>query len=311
MRRRMFDVITIGSAILDVFFKSSQFQLVKKDGSLALCETFNEKIEVEQAMISSGGAGTNVAVGLARLGFRVGCLAEIGKDFAGSVVVHDLEREGVSTELLIQEKREATGISGLLISHNGARTALVHRGAAQLLTVGDLNPHLLQSKRIHLSSVGNIDVINSVFTHCKEHHILLSWNPGNWEIDAIISGLLKPDWSAVEILFVNKEEMELLSGVSLTGDEWKKEWCFVGPHITVVTDGEHGGRYCVEGKCFWYEGEHVEAVQEAGAGDAFAAGFIAGQLKNKEVTQCIEYGKKNASSVIRSMGAKTGLLRSL
>ncbi|MBI5151477.1 MAG: carbohydrate kinase family protein [Candidatus Pacebacteria bacterium] len=307
----MFDAITIGSAILDVFFKSSQFQLVKKDGSLALCETFNEKIEVEQAMISSGGAGTNVAVGLARLGFHVACLAEIGKDFAGSVIVHDLEREGVSTELLVQEKSEATGISGLLISQDGARTALVFRGAAQMITVSDLHSDLLQTNWIHLSSIGNTDVISRIFSYCKERHIRLSWNPGNWEIEAIVSGVLKPNWSAVEVLFVNKEEMEKLSGVSLEGDAWRSEWCFVGPKITVVTDGEHGGRYCIGGKCFWYEGERVETVQETGAGDAFAVGFLGGQLTNKEITQCIEYGKKNAGSVIRSMGAKTGLLRSL
>ncbi|HKY73962.1 MAG TPA: carbohydrate kinase family protein [Patescibacteria group bacterium] len=308
----MSDVITIGAATLDVFFRSSAFQLVEKNGNLALCEQFNEKLDVEEAMISSGGAATNVAVGLARLGFSVSCIAEIGKDFAGSVVLHDLEREKVSTEFMVKERSEETGISGLLISRDGARTALVYRGAARMLTISDVPWEKLQASWIHLSSVGNMDLIQKVFEYCKEHHISLSWNPGNWEIERVASGELHPDWDVIKVLLANREEMSHLAGHDLSTEEaWKSSWCFVGPSISVVTDGANGGRYCQNGNCQWYDGEHVKAVQETGAGDSFATGFIAGQLMNKEVDQSIQYGLKEASSVIRKMGAKTGLLHAL
>ena len=89
---------------------------------------------------------------------------------------------------------------------------------------------------------------------------------------------------------------------------WKSDWCFVGPKISVVTDGKNGGRYCVDGRCHWYDGIPVTVVQETGAGDAFASGVITGQLMNKNIEQSIEIGKKNASSVVGHLGAKTGLL---
>lgn len=304
-----FDVVSIGSAILDVFFQSSHFQLVEKDGGVVLCERFNEKIEVEQSSISSGGAATNTAVGFARLGLQVACIAEIGQDIGGQVVLQELQSEGVDISHMVKEPSEETGISGLLISQDGARTALVHRGASELLTTGDIRWDELETRWIHLSSVGNLELIQHIFDMCSQKHIKLSWNPGNWEIDQMASGQLKPAWNIVEILFVNREEMARLGNMDLTNETvWKSDWCFVGPKISIVTDGKNGGRYCVDGRCHRYSGIPATVVQETGAGDALASGVVAGQLMNKDIEQSMEIGKKNAASVVGHFGAKTGLL---
>ena len=304
-----FDVVSIGSAILDVFFQSSQFQLVKKDGGVVLCERFNEKIEVEQSSISSGGAATNTAVGFARLGLQAACIAEIGQDIGGKVVLQELQQEGVDTSLMVQVEGEQTGTSGLLISPDGARTALVHRGASTMLTTDDIQWDEVETQWIHLSSVGNLELIQHIFDFCAQKHIKLSWNPGSGEIEQILSGVLKPKWDGVSILFTNREEMAQLGNMNLTDETvWKSDWCFVGPKISVVTDGKKGGRYCVGGQCYWYVGVPTAVVQEAGAGDAFACGVIVGQLMNKNIEQCIEIGRKNSASVVGYLGAKTGLL---
>ncbi|MEK7458108.1 MAG: carbohydrate kinase family protein [Patescibacteria group bacterium] len=304
-----FDVVSIGSASLDVFFQSSHFQLVEKDGGVVLCERFNEKIEVEKSMISSGGAATNTAVGFARLGLQTACIAEIGQDIGGKVVLQELQREGVDISHMVKESNEETGISGLLISQDGARTALVHRGAAGMLTVNDLDLDAIEAKWIHLSSIGNLELIAHIFDVCAQKHIKLSWNPGNWEIDQMVSGQLKPAWDVVEILFVNRKEMAQLGNMDLADETvWKSDWCFVGPKISVATDGKNGGRYCVDGGCHWYDGIPVAVVQETGAGDAFASGVVAGLLMNKNIEQSIEIGGKNAAFVVGHLGAKTGLL---
>lgn len=307
----MFDVVTIGAATLDVFFQSSQFQLIERNGGLALCERYNEKVDVEQAMITSGGAATNVAVGLSRLGLQVGCVAEIGKDVAGSVVLSDLQREKVSTELLVQEKSEETGVSGLLISKDGARTALVYRGAARLLSVSDIDWNTLQTKWVHLSSVGNADLINKTLEWCREHRVQLSWNPGNWEISHIVSGELKPDWSAISVLFVNRQEFGALIKQEQTDEVWAGELKFEGPQLVIVTDGARGGKYCVDGKTSTFSSKNIQAIQETGAGDAFATGVIAGLFARQPFETSIQYGLAEATSVIQQMGAKTGLLQSL
>jgi sugar/nucleoside kinase (ribokinase family) len=305
----MVDVVTIGSATLDVFFQSSEFQVTEKDGTKLLTEKLNEKIDVEKNAVATGGAGTNVAVGLARLGLSVACIAEIGDDFAGQMILQDLQKEGVNTDWIVKVSGEETANAALLIGEDGSRTALVHRGASRMLTVEDIAWDKLETKWIHLSSVENLELIQKVLSFCKEKSIKLSWNPGNWEIEQIANGSLKPDWSAVEVLLCNREELAKLSGTNLADESvWKSDWCFAGPHIVITTDGKNGGRYCVDGGVNWYESAQSEVVQETGAGDAFAVGIIAGTLMNKNIEQSIEIGKMNGASVVRHFGAKTGLL---
>jgi len=308
----MFDIVTIGGATLDIFFQSSQFKLIEKDGSTALCEMYNEKLDVENAEISSGGAATNVAVALAKLGFSSSCITEIGDDVAGQTVMKDLTDAKVDVSQVVKVPGENTAISALLISQDGARTALVYRGASRMLEGTDVKWDTLQTKWIHLSSVGNAELITRTLTWCKEHQVPLSWNPGNWELERIKSGELKPDLSAVHVLFINRKEAGMVLGKDLTQEsDWKSEWCIVGPHISIVTDGKNGGKYCVDGKCSEYSAKEVSVVQETGAGDAFASGCIAGLLKGKTLVEAIEMGKEEAAAVVQQMGAKKGLLSSI
>ncbi len=303
----MFDIVTLGAATLDVFLKSTKFSL--NDGSLDILNA-GAKSDVEEAAVATGGAATNTAVGFARMGFSVACICEVGTDFAGDVVLQDLKQEGVDTSLTISERSEQTAVAALLIAQDGGRTALVYRGASRMITTDDIDWNTLQTKWMHLSTVGNIDLIARAMSFCKQRGVKLSWNPGNWEIERIASGELKPDWSAVEVLCVNREEMEKLTGLDLTTDGvWNGNWSFIGPKIVVVTDGKQGGKYFAEGRLKTYTIEPGKTIQETGAGDAFITGFLCGQLSGRIVEDCIELGKKSAASVVQHMGAKKGLPR--
>ncbi|HZZ98323.1 MAG TPA: carbohydrate kinase family protein [Candidatus Saccharimonadia bacterium] len=306
----MFDVITLGSATLDVFLRSSKFQLSNKNGAVMLCETFGEKIDVEQAAVSTGGAASNTAVGFARMGFATACVTETGTDFAGEIVLHDLKTEGVDASLLLAIPTEQTAVSALLISEDGARTALVFRGASRNMTAAMIDWSKIQAKRLHLASIGNAELVIKTLEHCKQQGIKVSWNPGNWEIEQIRSGALKPDWSAVDILCLNRGEMANMSGMELGRDEaWTDAWSFPGPRVVIVTDGKKGGQYLIDGVKKSYIIEDIPTVQETGAGDAFICGVVSGQLLGETLEDSIGRGKKNAASVVQQMGAKKGLMR--
>ena len=280
--------------------KSSQFHLAKVGETIALCERFDEKIDVEQAEVSSGGGATNTAVGFARMGLRTACISEIGKDFAGTVVMQDLLREGVDVSMMVTEKSEDTAIASLLISESGARTALVFRGASRMLTIEDIPWRQLQSRWIHLSSIGNSELITELFRHCRTNKIGLSWNPGNWEIEQMQKKKLVVDWEVVSALFLNKEEMDALFPDQQHPPQVK---------TIVVTNGKLGGEYITKDGAKTFEAKQVPVVQETGAGDAFACGVVSGLLWSKSLEEAIEYGKRNSAAVIQQMGAKKGLLR--
>lgn len=299
----MYDVITIGSATVDMFMKSKSFHLQPTDDGILLCQEYGGKLDIDQFEAQSGGAGTNTAVGFKRLGFHTAAVVEIGKDIFGQMIWDDLKREQVDTSFIVSEKSENTAVSVLLISVDGGRSALTHRGASSMLEARDLPWQSLQETRwIHLSNVsGNLELLLRLFDHV--HHSLggLSWNPGHKELELLVTQKLVIESIVCDILLMNKEEWELLQAV-------QQRIIQHVPYI-VITDGTHGGQVLIKGQYpLQYEIEKVATVQETGAGDAFAVGYIGGHLLSLSPMECVSWGKRNAQSVVQHMGAKTGLL---
>lgn len=299
----MFDTISVGSATLDLFMKSKQFSLVPNvfDGDEGLCLHYGSKLDVDDFFMQSGGGATNTAVGFARLGLRAAVIAEIGKDAAGMVVKQELETAGVDLQFLVQEKSEQTGVSALLIAAEGGRSVVTARGAARMLTPEDIPYAQLMCNWMHLSSIGNLDVVRTLAIHNQRHRQRFSWNPGGAELAWMESGELHPTEVAPTVFCVNAEEMQRLVNAGYERETLGE--------VVIVTDGSRGGQYFADGKWTSYAPSPVAALQETGAGDAFITGVAAAFLHDRLVDEAVAWGVANAASVVQHMGAKTGLLR--
>jgi len=296
-----FDVVSIGSAVVDTIFKSSQFTPHKLDGELMLCEIYGGKADVEAAVLTSGGAGTNTAVGFARQGLLSSVVAEIGQDMCAQIVIDELLSEHVDTSLLIQESSEQTGMSAVLVASDGSRSAVTFRGAAKMLTPSDIPfSELKNVPWIHLSSIGNPELIRQIFLFCKENSIHLSWNPGKTEIVDIVNLSVGDFSDCVDILFLNDLEYAAV--------EQKKDFLHELAKTLIVTRGKDGGEVWVGKNRTTYEGKTVEAECELGAGDAFASGVVGAFIQNKSLEVALDWGVQNGASVVKQMGAKKGLL---
>lgn len=299
----MYDVITIGAATVDIFLKSPQFHLQPTDDEgLLLCQKYGDKIDIDDCLVVSGGAGTNCAVGFARLGFKTAAVVEVGRDLFAQQIYDDLKRDQVDTRFVIGEKGENTAISVLLISAKGGRTALTHRGAASQLEARDLPwAAIKESRWVHLSNVGgDFELLLRLFDHLQHCLTGLSWNPGKKELELLAKRSILSSSIPCEIFLVNTDEWQILTPVQA---ELKKNFPTV-----IVTDGRKGGVVYNQGKTTKYSGKIVPVVQETGAGDAFAVGVVAGHLSGMGLDVSVEWGKRNAASVIGQMGAKAGLL---
>lgn len=186
---------------------------------------------------------------------------------------------------------------------------MVHRGAAAMLTKKDLPIVDLQTRWLHISSLGgNIDLLETLLKWAKKNKIRVSINPGMKEIahkDKLLAML-----QMVEILFLNRDEAKNLWGIDYSDEGlWKSMQALPGAYVTVITDGGRGGKVCANGKVSFYAGEKVKKVVDTtGAGDAFASGMVAGVLYGKSYEQAVEWGRKNATAVLMHVGAKKGLL---
>lgn len=296
-------VATIGSAVLDVHVKSKDFNVTPIHDELMMCEVYGGKMNVDDAIVTSGGAGTNTAVSFARQGFSVACVAKIGKDIAAQVVWDDLKRDRVIRSLLVQDEQAKTGISVLLVAGDGARSGITYRGASHALQVADIPfEHLEKLQAIHLSSVGQMDVIQAVMKHCVDHQIFLSWNPSLLEAETFFKQVAATG-KCCDILFVNEHEWAAIESV--------KQKVLASCPIVIVTRGKEGGDVLRGDTTYHYEAKHdLTVINETGAGDAFASGLVGAHLRGSSIEDAVKFGVENASSVVQHMGAKEGLLRS-
>lgn len=295
-------VLTIGSALVDIFITSDQFEIAHGDEEVFTTRSRGGKLSVDSFKIKTGGGAGNTAAGFAKLGFSVGCVAELGNDELAQMVVADLERFGVSTQYLIHERREETGGSVLLVTPEGDRVALVHRGAAAELDPHDIDELLIMDQDwVHLSSLADqVETAQTVFEAAKKYQVKLSWNPGKAELEALVAGRFELNNLAVEIMFLNQEEWQLVEPL------WQQLESAI--KTIVVTDGARGGKIISAGETSDFEALKVKAVDTTGAGDSFAVGFVGAILLGHDSLTAADWGRRNSASVVQQAGAKQGLL---
>lgn len=317
-----YDVICVGSALLDIYIKSDklrQVPMMAYESGLALCTELGSKTEVEELDLASGGAGTNSAVSFVRKGLRTALIAEIGRDLIATTIKQELVREDVDLILMSEVEGEETGMSLILVTPDGNRTALVHRGAAKMLTNEDIAWDKLETQWLYVSSLGgNLWLMQSLIGHARDHNLKIAINPGMGEILKMRDATRLPDgqgceirdiFGGVDLLMVNREEAKVLTEVDFEAEAiWKSEQTIEGPKRVIITDGRNGGKYRDGDKVDFYKIIPSKVVQETGAGDAFGSGVVAALIMGKDTHTAIEWGKKQASNVVQFMGAKKGLL---
>lgn len=312
----MYDVVTIGDVVFDIFIKPEELGLFCPRGMRhnltcfepVLCLPYGAKIPISEVHYDIGGSAANVAVGLKRLGLQTALISAIGIDERGEEVLGKLKKQEVDLIYVQRLKGIKTNFS-IIINYKGERTILVYRGLPDYAKLKI--PKTIKTRWIYLAPLGHgfekiyKDVVNLVSTK----GIFLGVNPGGIQIEEKNSafwGLLK----VTKILFLNKEEAEKICEVkrpvpiSTLLCEIKE----MGPEIVVITDGSNGA-YCFDGNDYLKISAYGAGKKErTGAGDAFATGFLAAISLEKEIKEAMQWGVINAAYCIKEIGAQKGLL---
>lgn len=305
----MFDIITIGSATIDVFVDTGKglFRPCKRCPE-HVNVPFGSKILVKSLNFFTGGGGTNTAVGFTRLGFKTAWIGKIGDDPTGNVVLEELRKEGVDASIAKVEKGCASGYSIILDAKGHDRTILTHKGCNDLLLPGDVDFKRINSRWIYSSSLlgRSLKTLKDIISKAKKKGIKIAFNPSTYMITnekKTVRAILKN----TDILVFNKEEAGLLVGDDDVGIMAKKVHG-IGPLIVVITDGKDGA-YASDGKTIWFcKAPQVHVVESTGAGDAFATGFVAGQMKGLSIPESMKVGMVESASIIQHFGAKNILM---
>ena len=139
----MCDVITIGSATMDVFVESDDANIVsvytKNKKSEFMSYPYGAKVEITDFASQVGGGGVNTACNFANLGLNTSAIFKIGDDIYSDGILESFKEKKVDLSNIIQDKNLSTGFSIILVSFQGDRTVLAHRGANAKIKKSDIN----------------------------------------------------------------------------------------------------------------------------------------------------------------------------
>lgn len=309
---KKFDVISIGSAIRDIFIKNRDLKCSVDD----VCHPFNqaligEKISVKRMYFDIGGGGSNSAATFARMGLKVGLMSRIGKDLAGKEVLRVMKEFKVDRTLVEVSVKEETGYSVIFLNKDGERTALTFRGAADFNQWGKIKPDKLNTNWFFITSLsGNIKLIKELFGVAKKKGIKVAWNPGDAELSQgfnKLRGLLKQS----EVVVLNLREAKLVTKVR--SNEIKNILAKMGKicpkGVICITQGSKGAWAMSGREIYWAKTLDKKVVNATGAGDAFGSGLVAGLiLYRDDIVRALQLAMLNSNGVVTKMGAKHGLL---
>lgn len=304
----MVRICALGAASQDVFLSGHEI-VSSKDDSGALVESFplGAKINIENVVFNTGGGATNAAVTFSRQRIEASFIGKIGHDSAGHSVIAELDGDHVDTSAVIYDPTLGTQYSTILLANTGERSILIYRGAAHAHAAADYEDiDFSQYDWLYVSSfAGAMDALDVIFAHAKEHNVKIAFNPGEGELKQI--DRLKPLLEDVEILIVNKDEAKLIVEGNDAEELVRHGMNFVP--LMVVSDGPNGVT-ATNGKTIIAAGmyEDVPVVDRTGAGDAFGSGFLSQWAQGKSLKDSIVFASANSTSVVGTIGAKTGIL---
>jgi fructokinase len=314
MTPRDLDVLSFGEALVDFFPE-------RPGVALAECETFYRHL---------GGAPANVAVGLSRLGARVGLMTLVGPDAFGTFVRDRLAREGIDISGVGVHRTAKTGVTFVAVGAHGERSFLFfrHPSADQMIAEHDVDGDVIA--RAHVVHVGSSTLAREPSRSATWKAIELArragclistdpnWRPHLWENPAEAAPMLQRLVAQCHVVKISDDELAPLTGVT-DPEAGAARLRALGCPLVVVTLGARG---CyVEGPagCDWIPGERVDVVDTTGAGDGFVAGLVAAlspafragrgpeKLTLDEIRAACRLGNKIGASVVTRLGATTGL----
>ena len=317
MNQPRYDVLCIGNAIVDVIADADNRFLDEQGlhkGSMRLIDE-EEAVRLYDAMgpgreISGGSAG-NTAAGLATLGLKAAFVGQVADDQLGSIFQHDIEAQGI--DFLVKPRGDvgATARSLILVTPDAQRTMNTFLGAAQRLERSSMDlaavadsgitylegylwdppaPRAAMAAAIEAAHASGRKVAFTLSdTFCVDRH-----REGFWQL--IRNG-------KIDILFANEAEAASMAMVN----DIEEAVAYLAKTVPtlVVTRSENGATAISNGERADVPAEPIERlVDTTGAGDLFAAGFLAGQARGKSLEVSLRLGAIAAAEVIQHYGAR-------
>ncbi|MHB9803934.1 sugar kinase [Pantoea ananatis] len=299
------DVITIGEAM--AMFVAGE------TGDLAAVDTFVKR---------AAGAELNVAIGLARLGLKVGWVSRVGQDAFGRFICQVLDKENIDHRQVTVDPRYPTGFQLKSKVDDGSDPLVEYfrkGSAASHLSPTDFDHDYFGAARhLHLSGVAaaisdsSLELTKHAAKEMRARGKTLSFDPNLrpvlWRSEGEMRKQLNLLAEYADWVLPGEKEGYILTGYRQPQDI-ADFYLDKGVKAVIIKTGCEGAWYkTASGEQGQVEAMGVDnVVDTVGAGDGFAVGVISALLEGKPLVQAIRRGNKIGSLAIQVIGDSEGL----
>lgn len=298
---RKFDVIPLGRAAID-------FNPVDVNRTLAESTTFKKYL---------GGSPANVAVGLARLGKKVGFIGKISNDRFGDFIVDYFKKEGIDTSNVYRAKNgESLGLTFTEILSPTESSILMYRNciADLSLNVDEIDEEYIKNaKAISISGTAlaqspSREAALKALEYAKKNNTVvifdIDYREYNWNNKDEIAIYYSIVGKNSDLVIGSREEFDLMEGLiskNSSDEETAKRWIDYGNKIVVIKHGKEGSTaYTSDGKSYNIKPFPVKLLKSFGGGDAYGSAFIYALLEGWDIMDALEFGSASAAMLVAS-----------
>ncbi|MCR5207193.1 MAG: 5-dehydro-2-deoxygluconokinase [Eubacterium sp.] len=262
-----------------------------------------------------GGSPANIAVGLARLGCKVGFQGCVSDDQFGNYVVDYFKKEGIDTSKITRAKNgEKIGLTFTEILSKSESSILMYRDnvADFCLAPEDIDEaYIASAKAIVISGTAlakspSREACLKAMLLAKKNNTRIvfdiDYRSYTWKSKDEIAVYYSLVAQNADIIMGSREEFDLtegIVGVKPSDPDSAKYWQSFGAAICVIKHGKKGSTaYTNDGNFYDIKPFPAVLLKGFGGGDGYGSSFLYSLLQGKDIIDCLEFGSASASILI-------------
>jgi len=311
------EVLGLGNSLVDILAYADDAYLEKQEmvkGAMTLID--EDRAEALYAArvdprVISGGSAANTIVGVASFGVTAAYIGKVKRDALGGAFISDIRSTGVKFDTHPAEHGPATGRCFVYVTPDGERTMNTYLGASTYLSPPDVDEKLVRAaKLVYLEGyMWDRPAAKSAFQKAGKIGREAGARVALTLSDSFCVDRFRGEFidlmrsKTVDTIFANTDE--ILSLYETPHFEEALDALRTEHVLGVVTRSEKGC-VIVEGDATWEAPAYPieKLVDTTGAGDMFAAGFLAGLARGLDMVTCGRLGALAAAEIIQHLGAR-------
>lgn len=306
-------MLGIGNALVDILTQIPEDRILEtlnlpkgtmQHADAEMSAAVADQLKTYGSAMAAGGSSANTMSGAAKLGVKTGYIGKVGEDLLGEFFAEEMRKTHV--EPLLFKTPTPTGCAHAIITPDGERTFATYLGAALELSDKDLTPELFQGWDIFYVEgylVYNQTLLNKALELAKAQGMTIAMDLASFNVVEDNRDYMQHILSEyIDIVFANQEEARAFTQKD-NPEEALEDLASVC-NIAIVKVGAQGSWVQQGAWKVRVEPMPANVIDTTGAGDLWAAGFMAGYVKGANLSTCARMGTLLASKVIEVLGAK-------